>query len=145
MNNLVTISCRIGTTDNYIPLGLEIWLDDQCVFDNPWIQEEIQWRYDLLDDDREHKLRWILKNKIQDHTTLDNSGNIMDDACVTITDVKFDDIELGHMFTELSEYHHDFNGDGPSTKETFYGTMGCNGTVSLMFTTPIYLWLLEHL
>ena len=42
-------------------------------------------------------------------------------------------------------FQHDFNGTQPEIKDTFFGEMGCNGTVSLRFTTPIYLWLLEHM
>jgi hypothetical protein len=42
-------------------------------------------------------------------------------------------------------YEHDYNGTGTLTQEKFYGQMGCNGTVSLAFCTPIYMWLLEHM
>jgi len=49
------------------------------------------------------------------------------------------------MFTELATYTHDFNGTKELTQEKFYGVMGCNGTVSLKFATPIYLWLLENM
>jgi len=46
---------------------------------------------------------------------------------------------------KLAQYQHDFNGTGNPTIDKFYGEMGCNGTVSLKFTTPIYLWLLENM
>ena len=42
-------------------------------------------------------------------------------------------------------YRHDYNGTTDPFDDEFYGEMGCNGTVSLKFTTPIYLWLLENL
>mgnify|MGYP003352455181 CR=1 FL=1 len=42
-------------------------------------------------------------------------------------------------------YRHDYNGTGQPTEDNFFGVLGCNGTVELRFTTPIYLWLLEHM
>ena len=49
------------------------------------------------------------------------------------------------MLVEQAVYTHDFNGTQPEIEDTFFGEMGCNGTVSLRFTTPIYLWLLENM
>jgi len=47
------------------------------------------------------------------------------------------------VFIDHATYTHNFNGTQAETTDKFYGEMGCNGTVSLRFTTPIYLWLLE--
>ena len=69
----------------------------------------------------------------------------MSDATLTIKDLAFDEIKLNYMLTELAVYTHDFNGTQDTTQDKFYGEMGCNGTVSLKFATPIYLWLLEHM
>jgi hypothetical protein len=49
------------------------------------------------------------------------------------------------MITQQATYTHNFNGAGAETQEKFYGEIGCNGIVSLKFSTPIYLWLLEHM
>ena len=145
MNNQITISCRISTTDASVPLGVEIWLDDQCVFDQPWVKDSLEWCHDMEDNDGAHELRWILKNKTQDHTQVDEHGNIVKDSVISIQDLKFDGIELGHVFVSNSSYRHDHNGTTDVFDDEFYGVMGCNGTVSLKFTTPIYLWLLENL
>jgi hypothetical protein len=45
----------------------------------------------------------------------------------------------------VAKYQHDFNGTGKLTTQNFYGELGCNGTVSLKFSTPIYIWLLENM
>jgi hypothetical protein len=42
-------------------------------------------------------------------------------------------------------YTHDFNGSQPPVDDKFFGDLGCNGTVSLKFTAPTYLWLLENM
>jgi hypothetical protein len=100
---------------------------------------------EIADDDGEHELRFILKNKTADHTQVDEAGNIVADATLTVTDLAFDEIRLGHMVTEQAVYTHDFNGTQKEIQDKFYGEMGCNGTVSIKFSTPIYLWLLEHM
>lgn len=145
MSTTANISCSIGVTDPSANLGLEIWVDDQCLIDTPAITSAASMSFDLDDADGEHELRFILKNKTFDHTELDADGNIVRDARITISDIKFDQIELGQIVTRQAVYTHNFNGTQEETKEKFYGEMGCNGTVSIKFTTPIYLWLLENM
>jgi hypothetical protein len=145
MESTVKISCAISTSDTAAPLGMEIWLNDLQIFNQDHITENIKFCYDMLDADAEHELRFVMKNKTAQHTTVDQAGNIIKDACLSIADLAFDEIQLGHVFTELAVYTHDFNGTGNNTQEIFYGTIGCNGTVCLKFTAPVYLWLLENM
>lgn len=145
MTNTVKISCFIGTTDSESALGLEIWLDNQQILNQDWVTEP-QWIiHEFSDLDADHELRFIMKNKTVDHTEVDESGAIVKDACLTICDLAFDEIALGHIVTEKAVYTHDFNGTGDPIQDKFFGQMGCNGTVSLKFTTPMYLWLLENM
>jgi hypothetical protein len=145
LENTVKISCVIGTTNNTVPLGMEIWLDDQKIFNQDWVTESQTISYDMSDLDAEHELRFVMKYKTADHTKVDESGAIVADACLTVSDLAFDDIALGNIVTEKAVYTHNFNGNGEITQDKFFGEMGCNGTVSLKFTTPMYLWLLENL
>ena len=145
MENTATLSCKIGTTDASIPLGLEIWLDDTVIYNNDHVVDSQQLNYEFEDDGNEHELQFVMKNKTIDHTQVDENGNIIKDACLTVQDVAFEGIELGHMFVEQSVYTHDFNGTQDKVDNKFFGSMGCNGTVRLKFTTPIYLWLLENM
>ena len=96
-------------------------------------------------DDQSHVLEFVLSGKTIEHTQITDQGEITSDVTVRIQNISFDDIEISQMFSELAEYHHDFNGTQPAVVERFYGEMGCNGTVRLQFTTPIYLWLLENM
>jgi hypothetical protein len=144
MESTVKINCNIATSDSSVPLGLEIWLDDQQIFNQEWIKEPVEFCHEMPDTDAEHELRFVLKNKTAEHTKIDQDGNIVKDSWLTVSDLSFDEIQLGHIGTELAIYTHDFNGTGNQTQEKFYGTLGCNGSVSLKFTTPIYLWLLEN-
>jgi hypothetical protein len=145
MSNSVKLSCSIATNDPAVPLGLVIYLNDLVIFDLDHVVDTINFEYDMPDDDGEHCLKFIMKNKTIDHTQIDSQGTIVKDARLQISDLAFDEIKLGQIFIEQALYEHDFNGTGSKTQTKFYGEMGCNGTVSLCFATPLYLWLLENM
>jgi hypothetical protein len=64
---------------------------------------------------------------------------------LSIANISFDDIKIEQLVIDQSVYHHSFNGSQAPIEDKFFGDMGCNGHVSLPFTTPIYLWLLENM
>ena len=139
------ISCSINTTDASAKLGIEVWLNDQQILNQEHVAELIEFKYDLPDDDAEHELRFVMKNKTAEHTKIDEQGAIVSDARLTVSNLAFDEIELKQIFIDHAVYTHNFNGTQTEIQDKFYGEMGCNGTVSLGFITPIYLWLLENM
>jgi hypothetical protein len=141
----VGFTCVVSSTDFSVPLGMEIWLDDHQLFDTDHVDQTCTIQHDISDDDGDHELRFVLKNKQSDHTQVDAHGNIMRDARLTVSNIEFDGIDCQYLTTTLAQYQHDFNGTGESTNQRFYGELGCNGTVSLKFSTPIYIWLLENM
>jgi hypothetical protein len=145
MTNTVTISCILDTTNPAAALGFEVWVDDRKFFDADHVQAQQQVLVEIADDNGEHDLKFVMKNKTLDHTQVDEAGNIVADANLTVKDLTFDGISLGHIVTKQAVYTHDFNGTKNPTQEKFYSEIGCNGTVSLKFTTPVYIWLLEHM
>ena len=144
MSDTVKITCTVSTSNLLAKIGLEVWLDDQQLFDTNHVNNQ-QLEWSISEDDADHELRFVMKNKTTDHTQLDEHGKIIQDSRITIQNLCFDEIALGQVFVDHAEYTHDFNGTKDSVTEKFYGEMGCNGTVSLKFTTPIYLWLLENM
>ena len=145
MTNTTTISGFIDSSDKKIPLGTEVWIDDICVVNVEHVDRIVHFSHAIEEDDAEHELRIVMKHKTPNHTELDNAGNIICDAMLSISDIKFDEIALGQVFLNKTVYTHDFNGSQSSVEDKFFGSMGCNGTVSLKFTTPLYLWLLENM
>jgi hypothetical protein len=143
--NTVKFNCVIGSTDFGVPLGLEIWLNQHKFFDLNHIDQPCRVEHEISDDDGDHELRFVLKNKQSDHTQVDANGNIVRDATITVSDIEFDGIDCQYLTTTLAQYQHDFNGTSKPTSQSFYGKLGCNGTVSLKFSTPIYIWLLENM
>ena len=145
MTNTVAISCTLDTTNPLATLGFELWVDNQKSFDTDHVQSQQKIVVEIADDDGEHELRFVLKNKTFDHTQIDEAGNIVSDARLIVTELAFDQIQLGYMVAEQAIYTHDFNDTKEPTEEKFYSEMGCNGTVSLKFAAPVYLWLLENM
>jgi hypothetical protein len=126
-------------------LGFETWLDNQMVFSVDHVRQNTEISVPVIDDENDHVLKLVLKGKLPEHTTIGPTGEIVSDAMLEIRNLSFDDISLGHMFYEQAVYTHDFNGTDAKTQHDFFGHMGCNGTVELKFSTPVYLWLLEHM
>ena len=144
MSDTVKIACTVSTSNLLANIGLEVWLDDQQLFDRNHVNDQ-QLEWSISEEDADHELRFVMKNKTTDHTQLDEHGKIIQDSRITIQNLCFDEIELGQLFIDHAEYTHNFNGTKDIITDKFYGEMGCNGTVSLKFTTPIYLWLLENM
>jgi hypothetical protein len=140
------LSFELSTSDAAVPLAFEAWIDDECIFKTDHVTETVQINYDLPEeDDAQHSLRLIMNGKTQEHTRVDEQGNITQDARLSIAKVCFDEIELGYVFLDRVVYVHNFNGTGESVDDRFFGEMGCNGTVELKFSSPVYLWLLENM
>jgi hypothetical protein len=145
MSDFITITGSIDSSDKKIPLGTEVWIDNTCVINVEHVDRVVCFSHDLPDHDGEHELRIVMKHKTEAHTDVNESGEIVRDAVLTVSDIKFDDIALGHAFLEKTVYTHDFNGSGNSIDDKFFGNMGCNGTLKLKFSTPTYLWMLENI
>jgi hypothetical protein len=145
MTPTTTISGFIDSSDKKIPLGTEVWIDNICVVNVEHVDRIVHFSHVLEEDNAEHELRIVMKHKTPDHTELDNAGNIIRDAMLSISDIKFDEIALGQVLLNKAVYTHDFNGSQPPVDDKFFGDIGCNGTVSLKFTAPTYLWLLENM
>ena len=144
MEKLV-FSCTIENNSDFEDLGLEFWLDDDKFFDSS-IKKGITFvSYEFNEDEAKHSLRIILKNKTVDHTSVDEKGIILSDALLSIKDICFDEINLDQLFSEHAVYSHNYNGSGEDVQDKCYGDLGCNGTVELKFSTPFYMWLLEHM
>ena len=142
MDDQIKISCRVSASEPGLRLAIRI--DDQVFFDSdPYQAGTIEGM--ISDNDGEHRLMIELSGKTRQHTQIDQQGNILRDVTANVEEFTFDDIQLGHIMAINAVYEHDTNGTGPMQQHKFYGTMGCNGTVTLPFTTPVYLWLLENM
>lgn len=139
-----SVTFKIRTTGPSLIVVARI--DDQEIYHGEPGQETVLVRGEFDDDiECERKLTISLLGKLPEHTRISESGEILEDRVVEISDLCFDDIALGHVMTKTAAYTHDQNGTAPMAEHQFYGTMGCNGTVELKFSSPMYLWLLENM
>jgi hypothetical protein len=108
----ITFCCNITPTNAAAALGMEIWIDNQKLFDQAHVQKNYRISTDLSDDDGDHELRFVLKNKLSEHTEVDADNTIVSDARISVSDIEFDGISLTHLVPALAKYQHNFNGTG---------------------------------
>ena len=119
------------------PLHLSIRLDNKIVYSQAVITVE-QFDLELDDSDGEHLLEFELSGKGAEHTVYNIEGLIERDSCVSIRNLKFNDVDLNPLLYKLGRYE-------PELPEPFYGALKSNGRARILFTTPIDLWLFEHM
>jgi len=145
MSEQITLTFTVASTDYSVPLGMRVSLNGAVFYENAHVGSETQIQHQLSDDDGEHQLSFELFGKHPDHTKIDDAGNIVSDAMLSVSGIEIDEIDIDQIAQFQAVYHHDFNGTQPLQQDKFYGHMGCNGIVQLKFTTPVYLWLLENM
>lgn len=141
----IKLTLDISNTTDCTDLGIELWLDQNKFFDEtiaPGVRN-VQHVFD--EDDDSHQFKIVLKNKQINHTEVDENGNILKDVIIDVSNICFDDINVDTIVQDLAVYKHDHNGTSEFTSDKFFGHLGCNGTVTLEFTMPFYLWLLENM
>lgn len=143
MENL-PISLTVSNTGDRQPLDLKISIDNVVLWSGA-ITDLQQINVDAALDDGDHVLTLHMSGKAADYTVLDHDNNIVSDACLEFKNIEFEGINVDHILQEHSEYSHNFNGHKGPAVEKFYHCMGCEGTVSLQFTSPAYLWMLDHM
>jgi hypothetical protein len=143
----VKFSCEISTTNPSAPLGFILRADGVEVFRQDHVKQNQMVEVELDDTERElpHTLQFEMFGKNKTHTVLDQNNEIIQDACILVQNIFFDDIAVDFIVSKLGVYLHNFNGTKDYVEDKFWGTMGCNGTVSFEYTTPSYVWLLENL
>ena len=143
--NMFSGSVNISSSDNTCPLGVEVWIDEKQIFNCEHLSSLETVNFSVEEDNKEHELRVLLKNKLPEHTKIDSSNKIVQDAVINVDHFVFDQVVIDYAVHEQSIYYHNYNSSEEITQHQFFGIMGCNGTLSLKFTTPIYIWLLENM
>lgn len=98
-------------------------------------------------EEAEYALEISLLNKLPSDTTLDENGNIVEDLLLTIESLEIDEIDLGQLKWTLSTYYPKYPNSFPNkhiTEVKNCVNLGWNGTWTLPFKSPFYIWLLEN-
>lgn len=134
-----------GTYWNKRP-QFSVWLDDKVI-----IQSEISINphvvlFNRTVADGLHSLKIRLENKQSSDTVIEN-GEIVKDMLLNIEDISIEDISLGNLLW-TAEYHLDNPQQYQGRTITHLDhcvNLGWNGTYTLTFASPFYIWLLEKL
>lgn len=141
----ITLKFTLSSTDYTVPLGMRVCLDGGIIHETSQVSSEQQIEYQLSDSDADHELTFELFGKKPEHTKINEAGDIVSDAMLSVTNIEIDGIDINQIVQSLAVYHHDFNGTQNPVEDKFYGNLGCNGVLKLKFSTPVYLWLLENM
>jgi hypothetical protein len=139
------ISFDLTSSDYDCGLGFEVFYNNKQILNIDHCRSSTMLAFTLDAEEGDQELKFIMKNKTMEHTTVDENNKIVNDACLNISNFTIDSAELGHTFLEQCKYHHDFNGSQDPVVDKFYGDMGCNGTLIFLFQSPIYLWLVMNM
>lgn len=141
----IDISFNLTSNDYSCDLGFEILYNDKLLLNTEHVKTSTPIAFVLNADPGEQHLRFVLKNKTADHTTVDSDGKIVKDAFLNISKFRINNIEIEDQFRQQCRYHHDFNGSQDPVVVPFYGDLGCNGEVVFEFQSPVYYWILESI
>jgi len=123
------------------PPYLKIHLDDDVLFDGAITEEMVLERTLQLEDDSGYKLNFTLHDKSKYDTVLED-GKIIKDTIIKIESIELDDVDITNILpVEQEKCYYTYGGQ----KHPFYDVIGVNGTSTIEFFTPFYVWLLETL
>jgi hypothetical protein len=118
------------------PLHLTIRLNGVVQYDQAVVHSET-FNYVLPDEDQEHVLEFELSGKTDQHTLLNDQGEIDRNSCVSIRNLCFNDVPVNDILYKISVYDH-------AVTEPFYGALNYNGSATIHFSTPVDLWVFEN-
>lgn len=139
---------EIDVTANTVcpDIVLEVFLNEEKIYQSNNHQSVHTIAYEISEDAKDHSLKLIMNGKNRTHTKVDSEGQIVKDVYLEVTRIEFEGLDVRNNFClGQASYVHSFNSTQPEIVDEFYGMMGCNGTVEIKFSTPIFLWLSENL
>lgn len=143
--NHVKLTFDIKSSNYSCPLGISLWHNDQCVFRLDHVVEPTSCSYSMDDTDQIHQIKITISGKKSEHTVVDQQGNIVSDVLLTLNNFALDGNCIDSLMPKMVEYHHNGNGFIDPVVDKFHHDVGCNGDLIFSFSSPVYLWLLEHL
>jgi hypothetical protein len=130
-----------ATADND-DVMLGVFVDDEQIFQSAATVTQQTVTHEISELPGDHVLRLEMSGKTKQHTQVNSSGEIMYDVAFLVNALEFEDIDMTPvLYPNNPCYKHNLNGSAEERVDEFSGFMGCNGTASFEFSTPIYLWM----
>jgi hypothetical protein len=138
----IDISVTLSSTFWKDPPKAKVHIDDLLLFDSAVLDKEvIDWTGSLKQG--EHVLSIELYGKDKYQTIVENN-EIIKDQLLNIDLIKFDEIDIGHLRHSRSSYYPDKNENAAHLLNECVN-LGWNGRWEIIFTVPVYVWLLENI
>ena len=137
----------ISANNDCTDIVIEVYVDQALIFQSTAQQQQQTVTYDISEDPGDHELQLVMSGKNFTHTIVDSNGQITSDIFFTINRLEFEELDMRKLFWlgQRRRHSHSFHSTQPEFDDEFYGDIGCNGTVFIPFSTPIYLWLSNNL
>jgi hypothetical protein len=137
----LALSANVACPDIFV----EVYLNGTKLFESA-AQKQVQTiTYNIDESPADHALQLVMRGKNFSHTQFNDAEEIVKDIYFQVDRLEFENIDMREIFClGKSCYAHNFNSTDPVFLDEFYGIIGCNGTVSIEFSTPIYLWFNNH-
>ena len=125
-----------------------IWLDNNVIIQTEISSEALQThKFTRTIDKGEHVLRINLENKTSSDTAMVD-GAVSKDMLLNIVDITIDDIALDQLLWSesifLLDKPREYQGE-QITQLSNCVNLGWNGSYTLKFSSPFYIWLLQKL
>lgn len=145
MADLEKLHLKLGLSGTYWDKrpSFRISFNDQVLTESTISSTEVEYHeFDIESDTEQAVLKIELLNK-EDSDTVQNEDKtaILQDMLLNIVSIEVDDISLGMVPFEHSEYRPVNRTD--VVKNCM--NLGWNGAWTLTWTSPFYIWLLENL
>lgn len=138
------LKLELESTDTSVPLGVRVYFDNNCIFETDYVRETIKINHSFVDDVGPHSFRVEMFGKSAEHTKLIDD-KIVKDVLINVTHISIEDIDLTKLLWNKGVYRHSFNSSREPVDNKFFGSMGCNGSFSLTFESPFFIWMLENM
>lgn len=141
---IIDVGFDLGNTQPGTGLTLSVWFDGTELLPQHTVDGSTSHRFPVTMQPGAHQLVWRMQGKTAQHTKISPQGTIEQDAALILKNISLADVLVDDLMARRPCYHHDYNGHGAATCDTYHGIMGCNGEIRLDFYTPLYMWLLDH-
>lgn len=148
-----TLNFKIGLSRSDSPKlpAFQILINNDIVIDNkinktPAVTEYFHFIVDI-EESNNHSLTIKFTNKESKDTVVDSDGNILNDLLLNIDSIEINDVELRELKRKLSKYRPNYPEHYPDKNPEVSNCLhlGWNGSWTLEFNVPFYIWLLDNL
>ena len=137
----VEIEINLSSTWWNTPPRCKVWIGNDVVLQSSEIRDptKIVWKGNLTEGAQSIRIALFAKDG-KSETILDETGKLIKDQLLHIDSISIDEINLDSM---LHTYGKFLAEDGRNIDSIV--NIGWNGTWSLDFQVPVYIWLLENM